>query len=98
MGILSLVVPKKGTRTHTNVTVDTSADLIVAANGNRKSVVIQNNGAVTVYLGKSNVAASSTNQGYALAAGQTFVDNASTEAWHGITASSSATLHVIEVA
>lgn len=96
--MISLVSPTKGTRTHSSVTATTDAGLLVAASAHRKTVLIQNQGSVTVYLGKSTVTTSGSTRGYALFAGSTFVDNASTEAWYVIAASSTAIIHVLEVA
>lgn len=95
--MISQVSPTKGKRTHTNVTATTAAGVLVAANGNRKTVTFQNKGAVTVFLGKSDVATSGSAGGYALFAGASFTDNASTEAWYAIAASSTTVVHVIEV-
>lgn len=93
------IVPIKGDATHSNVTVDSSRDLLAAANPNRISITFQNQGASdTVYLGDVTVTSSSTTAGYALAAGATFTDNATTGAWYGVTASGSSSVHVIEVA
>ncbi len=92
------IIVKKGPRTHTNVVVGSgSATQLTTPSSNRKSVTFQNLGSVTVYLGKSDVAASSTTQGYALFAGASLCDTDSNDEWYGITASSTASVHVIEV-
>lgn len=95
--MLGQVSSVKGNRTHTNVTVTTTAALLVAANGNRKSVTIQNQGSVTVYLGKEDVTTTGATRGFALLADHTFTDNASNGLWWAVAASSTAVVHVIEV-
>lgn len=95
---IGLVSPTKGTLAITNVTVSgSSPTLLVAAAPNRKTVVLQNQGAVTVFIGGSNVATSGANTGRALFAGESFVDNASNGAWYGIPASSAAVINCLEV-
>ncbi len=89
--------PRKGHRTHTNIVATTTVGLLVAANGNRKTLLIQNFGSVTVFIGKEDVTASGPTRGYALFQGQTFVDNASDQSWWAVTASSLADLHILEV-
>ena len=83
-----------GTTAFTDPTCDTTADLILAANTLRKAAIIQNAGAVDVYLGPSGV---TTSSGLLLAAGASLVDSASTSAWYGITSSGTADLRVCEV-
>lgn len=92
----SLVVPNKGPRTHTNISVSSSPVLLVGANKNRKSVIFENQGSSVVYLGKEGVATSGTDRGYALFVGSTFTDNASDGAWYAV-AGSEGLVHVIEV-
>lgn len=84
-----------GTTAFSDPTCDTTADLVLAANAERKSATIQNAGTVTVYLGPSGV---STTSGLVLEPGAVMVDNRSTSAWYGITASGTADLRVCEVA
>jgi len=98
------ITPRKGTPTATNVTVGASEPiLLVEAAGligpeaSRKSVMFQNQGAVTVFIGGEAVATSGANRGYALFAGASFTDNSTATAWYGIAASSTAIVHVIEV-
>lgn len=78
------------------VTVDTSADLLVASNSSRKALGIINTGSVTVYIGASGVTAST---GWPVAAGAQFTMDTlvSTAAIYGITASSSAVVAVLEL-
>lgn len=85
----------KGTTAFTDPACDTSADLILAANANRKSAIIQNVGTVDCFVGPSGV---TTSTGLSLPAGASLVDDASTSAWYGITASGTADLRVCEVA
>jgi hypothetical protein len=77
------------------VTVDTSADLILAANADRVTALIVNNGSVTVYLGKANTVTAAN--GLPLVAGATLEDGESGSAWYGITASGSSDVRVLEV-
>jgi hypothetical protein len=89
---------RKGGRTQTNVTV--AADqpyLLIGAASTRKSVVFQNQGSVTVFIGPSTVAISGATRGYALFAGASFTDDASDQDWWGIAASTSAIVNVIQV-
>jgi hypothetical protein len=93
-----LVIPAKGTRVTTNVNVSGgSPTLLVAANPNRKTLVIQNQGSVTVFLGDANVGTTGADTGFALFAGTAFVDNASTTAWYAVPASSNANINLLEV-
>lgn len=92
-----LTVARKGKRTHTNVTIPNTQAAIVVDNVNRKSLIIQNQGSETVFLGKQGVAISGANRGYALAAGTSFTDDASDEAWWAISTSTNNILHVVEV-
>lgn len=84
----------KGTTAFTDPACDTSADLLLAANSNRVVATIQNAGTVRVYLGPSGV---TTSSGLVLEPGDTMVDEHSTSAWYGITASGTADLRVCEV-
>lgn len=96
--MISLVSPLKGKRIVSNVAVSgSSPTLLVAANPSRKTLAIQNQGAVTVYIGDSTVTTSGATTGYALAAGTTFVDNASSSAWYAVPASSTAQIYCLEV-
>lgn len=75
---------------------DASATEILAANTSRKSAVIYNNSSGIVYLGTSGVAATT---GIPLAAGQSFTDTVSTDAWYARCASGvTGDLRIIEVA
>ena len=78
------------------VTVDVTADLIVAANASRKFLEITNTSfAREVYIGNSNV---TTTTGHYLAAGASFVIDLSicTAAFYGITSAGSVTLTYVE--
>jgi len=92
-----LVTSRKGPRTETNYTVGTSALLIAAANRNRKSITIQNQGGETVFLGNAGVTNSGSDIGFALFTGTSFTDNASDDPWYAVSASTNNVLHVIEV-
>jgi len=85
-----------GTKTlSTPITVDTSADLVLAANAGRVTALIVNNGSVTVYLGNDNTV--TTTNGIPLVAGAALEDGESGDAWYGVTASGSADVRVLEV-
>lgn len=97
---LALPLPRasaqtRGRKTFAAVTVTTSATLVLAAaTSAARSVVIVNNGSVTVYLGKANTV--TTSNGIPLAAGQSLSDRDSLDAWYGITGSGSADVRVLE--
>jgi hypothetical protein len=94
---IALVSPKLGTRRQAVVTVTTTAVQLAAANPNRKSVIFQNQGSTTAFIGPATVTASGATQGFALAGGASFTDNASGEPWYAIAASGSAPVLAIEV-
>jgi len=90
--------PRKGTAVRTNVTVESSGSgVLVSGNPNRKSIIFQNQGSVTVFLGGLDVAVSGASRGYALFAGASFTDDATDKEWWGIAASSTAIVHILEV-
>ncbi len=93
----SLTVSVKGTPTRTNVTTTTSRAQIVTANANRKSVLFQNQGSVTIFLGGPDVDITGASRGYALFAGTTFTDDATLSEWWAIAASDTAILHIEQV-
>lgn len=95
--MFDIVQFRKGKRVHTNVTVDTNAQAVVAANNSRKSVIFQNQGDVTVFLGKLDVSQTGATRGYALFKGLSFTDDSSDEEWWAIAASGSAIVHIVEV-
>lgn len=96
--MFTVVTPRKGVRTHSNYSVDSSFIVKLAAvNTNRKTITFQNQGSVTVFIGDATVANTGGTTGYALFSGQTFTDNASDGEWWAIAASSTANVHVIEV-
>lgn len=70
-------------------TVDTVADLIIAANTSRKRVIIVNPGSATVYIGASGV---TTSTGFALAGNGASMTILSDDAVYGVVASGTATL------
>lgn len=84
-----------GGKTLTRVQPTTSAVLLLAANENRQIAWFANAGSVTVYLGTDNTVASTT--GIPLAAGATFIDDQSTDAWWCIAASSTGDMRVLQV-
>lgn len=92
-----LTVSRKGTATRTNVTVTTSSAELVAPNNNRKSVMFQNQGSVTVFLGGSGVTTTGAGRGYALFASSTFTDDATDKEWWAVAASDTAIVHIEEV-
>jgi hypothetical protein len=87
----------KGTATRTNVSVTGSRAAIAVLNGNRKSLMIQNQGTDTVFLGGSDVATSGAGRGYALFAGATFTDDATNTEWWAVANSGTQILHIEEV-
>lgn len=95
---MDIVTPRKGKRTGTNISVGSSSAVQIAQNNNsRKSLIIQNQGSQTVYIGDSTVTNSGATRGYALFSGNTFTDNASDEEWWAVGASSTNNLYVLEV-
>lgn len=90
------VTPAKGTKTFSTAAPTNAAASILAANASRKTALIVNAGSVTVYLGKDNTV--TTSNGIPLAVGAAIEDDRSTDAWYGITASSTGDLRILEVA
>lgn len=84
------------TKTFSDPAPTTSAAVVLSANALRTSCLIQNVGTVDVYLGKDNTV--TTTNGIKLAAGASLADDASVDAWWGITASGTADLRVLETA
>ncbi len=84
----------KGATAFTDPAPDSSADLVLAANANRKSALIQNVGTVDVWLGPIGV---TTATGILLEVGAAFIDDVSTSAWYGVTEAGTADLRVCEV-
>ena len=70
--------------TAANVTIGTSAGLVAAANGTRKSLTVYNNGSAVIYLGGSGV---TTAAGLPLAVGQGITFDGNTAAVYGISGS-----------
>lgn len=89
-----VAVGASGTTAFTDPSCDTSADLLLAANADRKVAIIQNAGTVDCYIGPSGV---TTSSGLKLVAGASFVDDSSVSAWYGVTAASTADVRVCEV-
>ena|SRR5690242_738773 len=81
--------------THTNVSVGVTATQILPLNSNRKSCVIFNNSAVTVFVGPDNTV--TTGNGLGIPTQSTLTDPDSIDAWFGIVASGTADVRVIEV-
>lgn len=96
MGI-GLVSALKGKRYHSNVTATGSAVLVSAANENRKSITIQNQGSDTVFIGPSTVATGGSRRGFALFTGTSFTDNGSADEWWAISSGTSDILHIVEI-
>jgi hypothetical protein len=85
---------QRGRKTPSAVTVTSAGTLVLAAASTTvRSVLIVNNGAVTVYMGPATV---TTANGIPLAPGQSLSDKDSLDAWYGITASDSAEVRVLE--
>ena len=87
---------------HLSVAAPTAAaSLLLDGNSSRIACVIQNVGAVDVYLGPDNtVTASGATRGLKLAAGATLTEEApscSTDSWYAITASGTGDLQITEV-
>lgn len=79
------------------VTVGTTPTLIAAANAAAIGRLLKNNGAATVFVGGSTVAASGADEGWAIAAGAEYVDGVSVGAIYGIVAAGTASVKVFEV-
>jgi hypothetical protein len=95
--VFNIGVARKGTRKSVTVTVTGTATLLATANGNRKSLVLQNQSAdsTSVFLGDAGV---DVGTGYELGAGMSFTDDASDGPWYGISAGGDEEVHVLEVA
>lgn len=87
--------PAKGTPLVTANAPGAAAAICLAANANRISAVIQNVGAVDVYVGPVGVL---TTTGILLEQGASLVDNNATAAWYAITGGSAGALRLLEVA
>jgi hypothetical protein len=87
---------RRGSKTFTTAAPTTSAASVLAANSSRVVAIVQNVGSVDVYVGKDGTV--TTSNGLLLSAGSTLVDDASTDAWYGITGSGTAALRIVEVA
>lgn len=84
-----------GTATVTQVSLTTSAAIIVAANTARQGLVIKNiDASIVVYIGATGVTSST---GYPLAAGESVALSISSSAWYGVAASSTPKVAAIEV-
>ena len=86
----------KGAKTFSANAPTVAAALALAANASRVTALIQNTGAVDVWLGKDGTL--TTANGFFLRAGDTYSDGDSTDAWWAITAGAVAALRIIEVA
>lgn len=85
----------KGTKTFSRVVLSTAPSQIVAANANRRVVMLYNIGDSDAYLGKDS---SVSILSFFFPAGSAIQDDSSTDAWWGITETGSADIRVIEVA
>ena len=92
---IGVVRQAQGNKAITTVAIGTTAAVVLAPNAARKSCLICNTGAATVYLGPNSSVTTTT--GVPLASGDRLPDDASLDAWYGITASGSAALIVVEV-
>lgn len=84
----------KGSKVAGAATVGTSATAIVGGNARRRFVTLYNNGASTVYLGKSTVTVAT---GFPLAAGRYLEDIDTLDEWYGIVASGTGDVRYLEV-
>lgn len=89
-------LPKGSKSAPAAVSVTTSATEVLAANADRKSAILTNNGAAAVWLGPNNTIA--VGNGIVLLPGDQLVDGDSTDAWWGIAVSGSVSVAVLEVA
>jgi hypothetical protein len=87
--------PRGNPKDLTPVTVTASATLLLAANSLRVMCALSNTGTATVYIGGPTVA---SGQGIPVAAGQTWVDDATQGAWYGVVATGTGTIAPLEVA
>lgn len=90
----------KGTPLNVNPATqpDTTARLIIAANANRKGLILRNRtGAAETFLGPtSGVTATGATRGMSLKADEAFTDDLGTSAWYGITAAGSGDICGVE--
>jgi hypothetical protein len=90
-----IVQPARGSKTTAAaVSIGTTATSILAANTGRRGLIFYNNGSATVYLGGTGVTVAG---GIPLAAGASFSDTLTTDAWSGIVSTGTVDLRVIEV-
>lgn len=69
--------------------------LLLAANSNRRTATFFNNGTTTVFIGGADVTPTT---GLPVPSKQSMIDNSTTAAWYGITASGTGDIRVVEVA
>lgn len=87
---------KQGNKVISAVSVGTSATQILAANTERKSAVIYNNSAASVFVGPANTVTTAT--GFVIPTGQALTDADTVDAWWGIVVGPGASdVRVIEV-
>lgn len=88
---------KQGNKTtHAAVSVTTAATQILAANSERKSAIIYNNSAATIFVGPDNTV--TTVNGLPVPAAQSLTDPDTIDAWFGIVVGPGASdVRVIEV-
>lgn len=89
-------VALRGAKTFTAKAPNGTASELVAENLLRCGLIIVNQGAVDVWLGKDNTV--TTSNGLYLKAGATLEDNSSCDAWWAITAGGTAALRIAEAA
>ena len=92
-GVQDINTATSSTITTGQVTVSTSATLIIAANSSRRSVVVRNTGSTDMYIGASGV---TTATGFLVKASEAFTVDRSTAAIYGVVASGTTTTNYIE--
>lgn len=85
--------------TYNQVAMSTSAASIIAANTDRKQLILKNTGSEIVYIGNSASVVSTANNsngGYPIGVGEEFHLNDYTGIVYGITSTGTSTISVIE--
>lgn len=95
--MFNISVGRKGKRTASSVLVTGTPTILSPANNNRKSIMFQNQGGTTCFVGKQTVSDTGPFRGYALFASATLTDSASDDEWWGIATMGDCVVHVIEV-
>lgn len=91
-----VVIPKRGTKTIAAAAPTATPTLVAAAASGRLCCTLTNAGTVTVFLGPTAAVTPAT--GTPLTPGAVLIDDATTDAWYGVTAGATGDVRVLTVA